>query len=475
MPVRPLPNLDSEYALIAYDADGTERAEDAGPLSDRLVAAAGDATDIFLLSHGWQNDLPDAVRSYDAWFDAAAQCRPDLAALAARPGGFKPLYAGLHWPSQAFGDEDLPAGPASFSVGGPDRVDKLVTLYAERLANTPTAKAALQVIVAFAAQREEPAELPDDVRAAYLALAAEVRPGNADGPEDFDPDDSYGRARHNMRSFGLFDWLRDAALTPVRQLSFWTMKSRGRTVGETGGRDLLQRLLEKNPRARLHLMGHSFGCIVWSAAVCGPDGAAPLPAPVHSLVLCQGAMSLWSYCDNIPVQPGTAGSFVRLLEDGRVAGPIVTTQSSFDRALSWWYPLGSRLGRQVAFAVSLPKYGAAGIHGLHGIPFANGVLGPADTDYSFQSGTVTNLNGDGVINQGGGVVGAHTDIAKPEVGHLLWAAALTPAGMAGPANFAAAAPMVGDGLPLAELLRAAAVVAREQRVRVRVSFTIEPD
>src|SRR5690606_17327813 len=89
--------------------------------------------------------------------------------------------------------------------------------------------------------------------------------------------------------------LRDALLMPLRQLSFWKMKDRGRRFGETGGHSLLRALQMASPVARFHLMGHSFGCIVVSATVAGTADKPPLPRPVDSLFLVQGALSIWAY------------------------------------------------------------------------------------------------------------------------------------------------------------------------------------
>jgi poly(3-hydroxybutyrate) depolymerase len=58
---------------------------------------------------------------------------------------------------------------------------------------------------------------------------------------------------------------------------------------------------------RFHLMGHSFGCIMVSAMLCGTS-ARPSPVkPVASVAFVQGALSLWSYCEKIPVVTGQAG------------------------------------------------------------------------------------------------------------------------------------------------------------------------
>src|SRR5208283_3497412 len=88
---------------------------------------------------------------------------------------------------------------------------------------------------------------------------------------------------------GFGDAAKDIVLAPLRSISFWKMKDRARRIGEDAGHDLLGALMRDAPKARLHLMGHSFGCIVVSASVAGGKTAKPLPKPVSTLYLVQGA------------------------------------------------------------------------------------------------------------------------------------------------------------------------------------------
>ena len=138
---------------------------------------------------------------------------------------------------------------------------------------------------------------------------------------------------------------KDALLGPVRQVSFWTMKKRAREVGQGGVHELLGALQTRAEHARLHLMGHSFGCIVVASAIAGPRTGdqfeSPLPRPVDAVFLVQGAMSLWSYADTVAFADGRPGYFHELLGSGRIGGPLVTTQSKFDKAVGKYYPLGA--------------------------------------------------------------------------------------------------------------------------------------
>jgi hypothetical protein len=174
-------------------------------------------------------------------------------------------------------------------------------------------------------------------------------------------------------------------------------------------------------------MGHSFGCIVMSAAVAGPPDGPGLPRPVQSLVLVQGALSLWSYCEDIPFRQGRAGYFRPLVVRQRVAGPILTTRSRFDLAVGRWYPLGAGVAREIEFALDdLPQYGGVGTFGLRGPGLDLGDLDmqAAGQPYDFRGGRVYNLECSGVIRNGDGASGAHSDIVHPEVAHAVWSAAL---------------------------------------------------
>jgi hypothetical protein len=159
----------------------------------------------------------------------------------------------------------------------------------------------------------------------------------------------------------------------------------------------------------------------------GPAGGAGLGRPVQSLVLVQGALSLWSYCEDIPYRRGRAGYFRPLIAGARVAGPIVTTRSRFDTAVGRWYPLAATAARQVDFAPGeLPRYGGVGTFGLRGpgLDLLELEMKPVDGEYDFAGGRVYNPESSTVIRKMDGASGAHSDIAHPEVGHAVWAAAV---------------------------------------------------
>lgn len=464
MPKRHIDDVDIDYYLLLLDKDGAVRREaDGSLLSEALGGLVRDGvTDVFVISHGWMGDIPAAIQQYDRWIRVMARQAADRARVRQLVPDFKALTIGIHWPSLPWGDdrlesavlgEDLDELAAEREMSASELVDR----YAQRLADTPRARQALAMIVDYAdsaAPRSAGAEgIPPELEAAYRDLFAEagLGTGGAGAPPgmdqaDFAPaktseqwmkalsHDSVTRPQGGpgLLGGGVLSNLRDRLLSPVRQMSFWAMKHRARVVGERAVHQLLVNLQTQAPQARFHLMGHSFGCIVMTAAVAGPiaDGRLtnPLPRPVDSLFLVQGAMSLWSFADMIPFPPSEAGYFKPLrAAPHMVGGPIVTTRSSHDSAVGTFFPIGATLGQERTLGEDdLPEYGGIGTFGVRGTqPAFDRPIDNASATYHFDPGSVYNIEASSVISRGGFPSGAHSDIAHPEVAHVFWEAALS--------------------------------------------------
>jgi hypothetical protein len=187
------------------------------------------------------------------------------------------------------------------------------------------------------------------------------------------------------------------------------------------------------------LMGHSFGCIFVSATVAGKQHNK-LTRPVNSLVLIQGALSLWSFCSNVPHRKNIPGYFRSIISDRKVTGPIVTTQSQYDKAVKNAYPMAGTLGifggQDIDFDVNsektYPGVGGIGCYGIQGdgleiINDEKGML-PLQESYNFEPGKIYNLESSKYIVVPPSLLdlfmGAHNAIDKPEVAHALWSAAI---------------------------------------------------
>jgi hypothetical protein len=435
-----IPETDTAYGLISFDAEGKERPEGSVPMSRQVIEKAGRGafTDVFFFCHGWKGDVPAAREQYNAWMGALLTSADRQRAARVFPG-FSPLLIGLHWPSQPWGDEELSSG--AFGGSAPSSLAHLLESYLARLGDRAEIRGPLEAILGEARTNSAPAELPPAVRQAYLDLDAALGlgSGGAGAPPDadregFDPDASFDAANQAGESFG--GQSLGGLLGPLRQLSYWTMKKRARAVGEGGMHDFLGGLQRVTAARgpRVHLMGHSFGTIVVSGMLGGPECKGVLPRPVASVALVQGAVSLWSYASSIPYRGAGAGYFNRILADGKVRGPVITTRSVKDTAVGVLYPLASRVHGSAEFPTGpgapLPEYGAMGAYGLQGLTAAtatDGVMQDAAGSYSFEKGKVHNLEASRFIAKMEGASGAHSDIAGPEVAHALWEAAFASA------------------------------------------------
>jgi len=445
MPIRTIPGTDQQYHLVSFDESGKENGTNGGaPDSEALLAALREAgkspTDVFFVAHGWKGDVPAAIEQFDSWLGAMHNEAGGRARAEARAGGFRPLIVGLHWPSQPWGDENIAAsGARGGLLGGGD--DEPVDFFADLLADDAAGRDALETILAAPRLYGDCQELPEQVREAYDTLFRASGLAGDDGLADldddkaapWDPDAVFRAARAEealAHAHSLGGGIGDALLSPLRQLSFWKMKNRARVVGESGIADLLARLMSASgPEVRYHLMGHSFGCIVASAAV---QAASSKPGwrPVDSLLLVQGALSLWAFAASVPGEDkGTTGYFRRIVDNELVGGPMAATSSSHDTAVGRFYPIGARLRKQTTLAADLPKYGGIGAFGVQGAGAQELVLEPGNVTkpYGLARRKLYNLESSKVIAHGNGASGAHSDIAHPELAHFAWEMVTAPA------------------------------------------------
>jgi hypothetical protein len=422
MPFQTIPSTDVRYALINFDDEGRERTDDreGGTFSKLLLEHAQQLqpSHIFLFSHGWKGDIPAAIEQYDRWIGAMWALTDDRAALGA---AFRPLFIGLHWPSQPWGEESF-ASAVSFATDAADVVAPVLEAAIRHFGGGDDVRKPLETI--FAAYQQDPAArlLPDEVLTAYQQLATAIgfsAGGDADAAPDEEgaPLDPQAAVRAERiasagESFGLASSFRNGILAGLRQTSFWMMKHRARRVGEQGMHQFLS-ALQQVSNAPIHLMGHSFGCIVVSSILGGPDGTGSLPRPVASAVLVQGAMSLWSYADTIP-GASRPGYFRHVLKKGTVSGPIITTQSTNDTAVGTAFPAAVGLVNEFDFGTDLPRFGGIGSWGIQGTLVAEALqMQDERAAYDFKSGRIYNLDASAYIP-------GHSDISGPAVAHLLW-------------------------------------------------------
>jgi hypothetical protein len=323
MPLRHIEQVGVGYYLMLLDENGVERPEDGQQLSVAIKHAAEDeVTDVFVISHGWMGDIPAAISQYDRWITAMANQNNDRALAHNKDSDFKALIIGVHWPSLPWGEERtesavLDADDDELAAERKMDADRLVDRYAKRIADTPAAREALDTIVAAADDKSVAAQIqagsiPEELEAAYTKLFSEAGLAAGDVAAAPGSDQSTFAPAATAAEWitaltqngatpppnpgilfggGLLAKVRDIVLAPVRQVSFWAMKNRARTIGERDVHQLIGELQGTAPNARFHLMGHSFGCIVTSAAVAGPisdardgNGSAATYSGVHQWI-----------------------------------------------------------------------------------------------------------------------------------------------------------------------------------------------
>ncbi|PWQ94726.1 hypothetical protein [Leucothrix arctica] len=441
-----------QYFLICYDKLGNEREDDphgdSGILSLKVIQLANSCeyTDIFLISHGWKGDIPAAIDQYNRWISAMAACKADLDRLQARPEGFNPLIIGLHWPSLPFGveehaqlSEDLDPELQSFDVSptSDDWKDQAIESIADSLEGQEALRAFLDAYDFY----DSPYELTDEAFTALNSiLATEIQTSDIPTEEQVNVDagtlfsaikDQVDKESSSdaFVSFGSTVKKGGVIAGILTQLSAWKMKERARTFGENGASLLLRELQSvTNTDTQFHLMGHSFGTIVVSSAVTGEGGSEVLKRPVNSMMLVQGAVSLWAFCKDIPVKKGTSGYFQQLSNPNYISGPLVVTYTANDTAVKTIYPLMSWTStyETVSFdSKSYPRHGAIGRFGVQGdgVQIEQLEMLSLNGKYSYKSNTFYNLHSSEYIKENESLFGgAHNDIDHPEVAHAFLSA-----------------------------------------------------
>ncbi|HUO87453.1 MAG TPA: hypothetical protein VM617_08670 [Thermoanaerobaculia bacterium] len=438
---------------VEYDKRGRLHDREQEDALAGFVADEG-PSDLLVLSHGWNNDMTEARALY-ARLLGHLRAHLDAGAVPGLENRAWGVFAIL-WPSKRFADRDLiPSGAASApGVGEGDleaALDELAGFFDADDADDRLAEARQLVgsLDADPQARRDFVEVlrplfpddPDAETAAELPAAALELPGDevlarlgtppalpepaiddGGGAAVFDPDGGGGGDGESLdpveaASLGsLFDGVKAGARNFLNLLTYYTMKERARTVGRGGAHRTLRRLRQARPDLRLHLVGHSFGGRLVTAAAAGPDDEEALP--VASLTLLQAAFSHYGFAENWDGEGGD-GLFRAVLTELRLEGPMLVTHTKNDRAVGLAYPLASRLARQVAAAIGGPDdvYGGIGRNGALKTPEATrGELLAVGGAYAFEDGKVHNLLADPFIAD-------HGAVATPQTAYAILVAA----------------------------------------------------
>ena len=160
---------------------------------------------------------------------------------------------------------------------------------------------------------------------------------------------------------------------------------------------MLASIRQLRPDLRVHLIGHSFGARVVTAAVDGPVAIGPA-----SLALLQGAFSHNGFAAKFDGKKD--GFFRKVVAQSKVVGPILATHTVNDRAVGIAYALASRFSNDNAAALGDENdvFGGIGRNGaikLKPAEFVKAALLPATSPYQFTAGKVHNLKADAFIGK----------------------------------------------------------------------------
>ncbi len=421
------------FWILNFDENGALR--DAA-METRLTEELGgeNLTDLFVFSHGWNNEPSQAKALYRAFFGEVRRVLDDGSLPARREARIG--VCGVIWPSVFWPDESPAAvagGAASMEAGARDPFTELRKTFTgeaqqaalnemERmLREKKRSEAALQ---AFLGKLGELAGSESATDGAEITDAIELR-GIHNTRDDWREvlqilaDGEEAEAEGGAAGLGdEFIQLWAGAKGALRVTSYWLMKDRAGKVGRQGLGPLIGRLHARFNGLRVHLIGHSFGARLVSFALAGlPEGSSGKDSPVKSLLLLQGAFSHFAFANALPFDSRRSGELKGMA--ARVDGPLVATHSLKDLAVGRAYPLASLLARQDAAAAQPDRWGAVGNDGAQAVDASNALLGKPGTAYDLRPGRWLNLDGNRVIVNGGPPSGAHSDIIHP---HTAWAA-----------------------------------------------------
>ncbi len=440
-----------------YPYQELEFAKDGSPVhreqADAVRALADEVTDVVVVSHGWNNDMDEARVLYRNLFAS-------MDAVRRSPGitfGDRSIgVVGILWPSKRFADAELiPGGAAGIGDGDPALPDDLRALAG--VFDTPGAAKALDRAAELAdrldssekAQREyadllrslvsadgaEPADAPDELfaldgpdlmerlRTAMLSLSLAAVPGpaggamglgGAAGPGGVGGVGAAGGGTGGAAGLGsalTHAWSKGRSL--LNFITYYEMKARAGRIGSASVAPVLHSQVAG--RATLHLVGHSFGARLVTAA----SDALPGATSVGSLNLLQAAFSHNSFAREWA--PGRPGGFRRMVDEHRVSGSTIITHTRNDKAVGIAYAIASSIADQAASGIgdADSPFGGLGSNGAQHTPEADDgqALEDVGARYHFTGGGIHNLLADRFVSGHGDV--SNTQVANAVLQNVL--------------------------------------------------------
>jgi hypothetical protein len=406
-------------------------------------------SDVMVISHGWNNDIAEARILYHDFFNAFAPVARSV--IAGRTFGVVALF----WPSKKFADPSLiPGGAAGLSDPAALQLSAQLDQFADMFASDPTTATKIAHLRSLISVLEVSANAQDDYVSTLVSLVPNPRYEKDEGMEEARTELNTAAGRDILKHLStptvpvspplpgsggaaglgnVLGGIKSAAASLGDLLTYYTMKDRSGIVGRTGAVATVRAI--RAVRAvgsplKIHLVGHSFGARLVTAAANSLNGnaAGANPEFVDSMTLLEAAYSHNGLAqDWDSSNPGTNGAFRSVVASAKVGGPIIISHSSHDFPVGVAYPLASRLRNQVGQAlIGGPddKYGGMGRNGAQHTPEVVGDVLLAKTyDKSNypparnKSCWILNVCGDGPPPAP--TITAHGDVAKPELAFVM--------------------------------------------------------
>ncbi|HMG04318.1 MAG TPA: hypothetical protein VK581_02580 [Chthoniobacterales bacterium] len=432
------------YTTAVFDKDGK--------LQNNPTIPAG-TTDLLVASHGWNNDAADAEGLYTKLFSNFADVTSTDPEIKKR----KLAIVGVIWPAKKFdqlmtqlaSSSGQAGGAASLAPGAEDdvaiaammeainraaplfddagddkRLARLRELARPNLEHDENAQTEFMKILRelldpdgshIGEQQSEdssdvffegqPNVIFENAKAPTPASASDPAPAPAPATGS-NPTDGAGSAASFLGN--VFSKAANAVSSLMNLTTYFEMKKRAGNVGKVGVAPLIDKLAAQVER--VHLMGHSFGGRVVTAAA-----ANSTTKKLHSMALLQAAFSHNGFSKK------KNGFFRSVVDNKRVNGPIFVTHTKNDKAVGLAYPAASKISNDQSSAFGGPDdpFGGLGSNGAQQMETGEifettNTLQSVGGAYQWQAGHFHNLDSTKfIIDPKGG--DAHGWIFVPEV------------------------------------------------------------
>lgn len=329
--------------------------------------------DLFVISHGWNNNIQEAHELYVELFNNVNEL---LKQGSYKLDGRRVGILGIIWPSKKFTNAELIPGGAAAS-GGNDAA-QVLTKNIQSLDDLMPASVTAEAIkliphladASVASQfadlirkliSEEDAEHPGDLPTGIFTLESRelierlsapsgpIDESSSDGAADF----GFGNFDAVAFASSLIRGPKDAAQDLLNLFTYYKMKRRAGEIGFGGAHELLSQIRDRHPNMKFHFIGHSFGARLVTALAAGSN-----KLQISTMTLLQAAFSHYGFAKKYDgVNDGT---FRHVITEKRIHNAILITHTKNDKAVSLAYPIASRIARQAGSNLTRGKHALYG-------------------------------------------------------------------------------------------------------------------